>query len=119
MKFSFNGGELKDTKTEFLGVNWIVGTPVEIEREDHAAMLRRHPHFDEVFSDEPDRHSEANAFDDHAGEAEADAFTTSHADDQLASLSDEELEALTDPTAEPVRRRGRKPGSKNKPKDEA
>lgn len=119
MKFTFNGGEAKDQKTDYLRYDWVIGQAVEVDNAEHVEMLRRHPHFDEV-SHETERRSEANAFDDNEGEAEADAFTTSHAEDQLANLSEEELEALTDPTAEPVKRhRGRKPGSKNKPKDAA
>lgn len=124
MKFVFNGGDAKDKTTDYLGFDWVIGQPVEVEDEAKIANLDRHPHFDNVDSisakiaelrHEAEVHSSVDAFSDHAMEAEAD--DVGDAPVELSALSDEELEALAAPEAEPVKRRGRKPGSKNKPKD--
>lgn len=111
MKFVFNG----DGKTEFLWINWVAGVPVDVDKAEHIAILKRHPHFDEVAGETAGR-SEPNAFDDHAVEAapEAESIDTSS---ELAALTDDELEALTAPESESVKR-GRPKSSKNKPKDD-
>lgn len=119
MKFTFNGGDDKDAKTDFLGIDWVRGMPVEVGDEATIARLKAHPHFDAEgeASHAAEDNRAANAFADQP----APAVEAEHHEAvvELSDLSDEELDHLTSPDApaEPLKSKGGRPkGSKNKPK---
>lgn len=115
MKFSFLGNEGTAT-TVFLSRTWVKGVPQEVGDAGHVATLKAHPHFVEFGKAPPVAVVQplpgAEPVVPHETQVEPAII-------EPDDLTDEELEALTSPdafaTPEP-KRRGRVPGSKNKPK---